>query len=540
MLSQEAASLLGAPEQYGGESHHYFSRLRQLAVRIGLAATMLIGSGVATTEMIVHSDPVAAAESGGYPDLDAVDCSNNYGIYSWCKNGSDISPRGYGYRNCTDWAAWKVEGLIGRKIQGLGNANTWDDRAPNMKFTVVHTNPEPGDVAVWNSGTYGHVAFVESVNKDGSVNISQYNKSGQGEYSTLPNQRADAYIDFNGIGKGLDNSTATSSPSEAKPFALKRGTGTEVFYRDTNDRLESAGFGSNGWTGPYPHSVGDMASNPVAVSRGTDSMDVFYRDYAGNVENIGWNAATGWSSPVPRVTDHSVSGDLGVISRSPDSMDVFYRNSSGNLVNIGWSALTGWHNAQTLVANGSVDGSPVAGRRGKNGMDVFYRDKNNNLEDIGWDASSGWGAPHIRAGNMKGNPAAIARTDGNVDVFFRDSHDGLDNAGWDVSSGWHNQILISGGVNSDPAALTRTGADMSIFYVDNGGKLKEESWSSTQGWQGSTERASGATGSPTAIARTDGNMDVFVRGNNGQLLNFWWDWQIGWSVGDPVKSGVRP
>ena len=43
---------------------------------------------------------------GDYPDADAVDCSRTFGRYSWCKNGTWLSPRRFGYRNCTDYAAW--------------------------------------------------------------------------------------------------------------------------------------------------------------------------------------------------------------------------------------------------------------------------------------------------------------------------------------------------------------------------------------------------------------------------------------------------
>ena len=48
----------------------------------------------------------------------------------------------------------------------------------------VDSNPQPGDVAISNSGFYGHAMYVESVNSNGTINISQYNAALDGRYST--------------------------------------------------------------------------------------------------------------------------------------------------------------------------------------------------------------------------------------------------------------------------------------------------------------------------------------------------------------------
>src|SRR5690349_18681087 len=54
--------------------------------------------------------PAPSAHAAGtygvddYPDKDAVAC----GYSDWCKNGSDMSSRGFVYRNCTDFAAWRL------------------------------------------------------------------------------------------------------------------------------------------------------------------------------------------------------------------------------------------------------------------------------------------------------------------------------------------------------------------------------------------------------------------------------------------------
>ncbi len=103
--------------------------------------------------------------------------------YDWGVNGNpwNWSTGGYGYRNCTDWVAYRVRVAGGYVPAGLGNAKLWDDRAPSYGYTVSST-PRVGAAAVSNNGYYGHVMYVEAVNGDGSIVVSDYNRAGTGKY----------------------------------------------------------------------------------------------------------------------------------------------------------------------------------------------------------------------------------------------------------------------------------------------------------------------------------------------------------------------
>lgn len=93
-------------------------------------------------------------------------------------------PWGMYQRQCVSYTAWKVS-ASGRHMPnwgGRGNANQWDDNA-RAAGMAVDGSPRVGDVAVRNAGTYGHVMYVEAVNSDGSINISQYNSNWDGRYS---------------------------------------------------------------------------------------------------------------------------------------------------------------------------------------------------------------------------------------------------------------------------------------------------------------------------------------------------------------------
>lgn len=91
-------------------------------------------------------------------------------------------------RECVSYTAWKVY-ESGRHMPywgGIGNANQWDDNARAANIPVDES-PRAGDVAIKNSLPYGHAMYVESVNSDGTINISQYNANLDGRFSRAYN-----------------------------------------------------------------------------------------------------------------------------------------------------------------------------------------------------------------------------------------------------------------------------------------------------------------------------------------------------------------
>lgn len=86
----------------------------------------------------------------------------------------------YDYGYCT----WYVKNRRGASIpNSLGNANTWYSRAAAAGMSVGSV-PKAGAVGTTTRGALGHVVYVESVNSDGSVNISEMNYQGWGVKSS--------------------------------------------------------------------------------------------------------------------------------------------------------------------------------------------------------------------------------------------------------------------------------------------------------------------------------------------------------------------
>lgn len=74
---------------------------------------------------------------------------------------------------CVSYAGWKAYEAYG-VILAWGNAYSWDDRAEAAGYVVDNT-PAAGTIGQLDGYPYGHVFWVESVNADGSINVTEYN-----------------------------------------------------------------------------------------------------------------------------------------------------------------------------------------------------------------------------------------------------------------------------------------------------------------------------------------------------------------------------
>lgn len=99
-------------------------------------------------------------------------CVDNDGPDKW----------GYCTRQCVSYAAWAVEASGRAAPYYYGNAKDWVWAAQRDGIYVT-TVPQPGDVAISTSGTWGHAMYVESVSGN-QIYVSQYNANLSGEYST--------------------------------------------------------------------------------------------------------------------------------------------------------------------------------------------------------------------------------------------------------------------------------------------------------------------------------------------------------------------
>lgn len=115
---------------------------------------------------------------GAYPYADA---GFSMSTAPGCNDNDGPDPWGYCTRQCVSYAAWAVKASGRSAPMFWGNAKNWDDRARAAGIPVYGT-PQPGDIAVSNKGTWGHVMYVEAVSGD-RIYVSQYNAQLDGRLS---------------------------------------------------------------------------------------------------------------------------------------------------------------------------------------------------------------------------------------------------------------------------------------------------------------------------------------------------------------------
>ena len=238
------------------------------------AMMAVAAAGLTLACMVMPSQP-ALADTGGYPDAgmpcelapyNTVGyCDTVSGPYDWgpVKNGSaasQLSPYGYGYRNCTDYVAWKIHQVFGIALpKTLGNAATWGSRLSAAGYTF-DSAPRVGDIAAWNTGDggFGHVAYVFAV-VNGIASLDEYNVAGTGQFTsnrTTASGSAGAPSEFVHIGNLPPISSATrnllsnaswgsGSFAPWKTIAVNGGTVNWAAYKNSSLAEQGAWYGAS-------------------------------------------------------------------------------------------------------------------------------------------------------------------------------------------------------------------------------------------------------------------------------------------------------
>ncbi len=214
VLAQKEAEQQNLIAQTNGQEQAYQSlsqaamlEKRQLEIEQQAALAALLGG-----YNVSPGDP----NKGGYPsEYDNVPYWGGPDANGWYWEVEVPDAWGMYARQCVSYVAWKVHqsylmGTSDRDMPywgGHGNANQWPDNAWADDIPVS-TSPSKNTVGVSMRGNWGHVVWVESVNSNGTINISQYNYcnsdcgnggTGRGLYSEMYNVSPDAfsyYIDF--------------------------------------------------------------------------------------------------------------------------------------------------------------------------------------------------------------------------------------------------------------------------------------------------------------------------------------------------------
>ncbi len=103
--------------------------------------------------------------------------------------GGGGGPNRFAFGECTYWANMRYHQLTGYWVPWSGNAYQWAYGARASGWVVSSTPKVPSIIVlqpgVQGAGWLGHVAIVESINKDGSVSTSNFNWYNGGGWDIL-------------------------------------------------------------------------------------------------------------------------------------------------------------------------------------------------------------------------------------------------------------------------------------------------------------------------------------------------------------------
>lgn len=451
--------------------HQAINQAKDLSSRAALAASLCLA--MAAVE-VVESEPAVA--NGGYPWAHAA--NHNPASYEWWidENGDNtkqlpdelMDPNKYYYKNCTSYVAWKIGQLTGKVPMGMGNGGQWDDTARTHGYTVDNT-PEPGDAAVWDymykDDPWGHVAFVESVNKDGTANISQWNIP-NGSYSTQNNVRAHHYVDFNGTGVGIDGAVGSESAAPVKydDFVIYRAqNGTGYWYVkngvNTGDTLIN-GARHGGWSQDVPLAVdvnGD-GYDDMGIYRVINGTGYWYVRNGVNSADIVVNGFRhgGWAQDKPFGGDFDGDGkdDFGIARLEGNTLRWYVKSSkTGNPTPI-WGAAHGSPGDIPVAADVNGDKIDDFGvYRVINGTGYWYfkSGANGQPTPIWGSVHGGWPGDKPVAGDMNGDKiddfGIVRFINGTAYWYFKSGSDGqpITSSAWGVAhGGWAGDVPMAG------------------------------------------------------------------------------------------------
>jgi surface antigen len=136
-----------------------FNRLRLAPddrLPVGVELVVPAGRGPALAPPVASSRPVAGFRGSGYSVL---------GVFP---NPPVVAGNRFAFGNCTYYVYNR------RPVPWQGDAWAWYGNAQAMGFATGRSPRAHSIMVTWESG-YGHVAYVESVNPDGSWVVSEMN-----------------------------------------------------------------------------------------------------------------------------------------------------------------------------------------------------------------------------------------------------------------------------------------------------------------------------------------------------------------------------
>lgn len=304
-------------------------------------------------------------------------------------------------------------------------------------------------------------------------------------------------------------------------------------------------------------------STVSAVSRASDSVNLFAIDKTGNVCHAWWSGARGWECIGNKYeilgTGLTPGAPLAAIARTSNHLDLFTTGKDGRVLTANWGGGKPWSSFATNkswrpISQAFSANTPVTVvSRSPQHLDLFLTGPDGRVYSSWWQEGRDWQTswPSLGGQFAPGTPiTAISRGIGSVDLFAVDKDGKIFTNQWTVSGDWYSiknggkwLEIGSGAVpGTKVAVVQRTPNHLDALVIDNTGCIRQTWWDPDPGWYSIT-RAGGAWNSiggslpPNATlgltSRNADKMDVFCPGKDGRLYTASWKPYVGWSSVNP-------
>jgi len=313
-----------------------------------------VASVVVAVVMVLGFVPAASADIVCSSD----ECDSN----AWKQARGELNEQSYwgmdAGHNCTNYVAWRLSTAgVERPFTNPGNAATWASRAAFDGY-LVDKVAAVGAVAQWDGGAAGnsvdgHVAYVEKVNGDGTILVSEDywhggSQTGPLTFRTLPATDVSNFIHYvdttDWLRQALSvsgvwaNQTTGLDPNPTVISAVAIGDDLKVYFAE-NGKLQVATQGEVAWeiadTGVA--TVGRLLN---AVNMGSDWPYLVSVEGEHLVMMV--QTDTGWQLMRTGVT---VTGEISAVNLG-GFFPTVYLSQDGALSEL-WYDASGWHQEST-------------------------------------------------------------------------------------------------------------------------------------------------------------------------------------------------
>ncbi|MFJ5234538.1 CHAP domain-containing protein [Kitasatospora sp. NPDC088391] len=471
---------------------------------------VLVGfTGVVTNAVVTATPASATTGTDDYPNT-----APKY--LATAAQDSVVDPWGFYNRECVSFVAWRLNNdngmaftnnMSANGVKGhFGVASEWKQNAINLfGDSAFSGTPAIGSVAWWDAnhgdaGSMGHVAYVDSVNANGSINIEQYNT-------------------YHNVGGYWAETIATTSKNWPSGFLhLKDGVATPppppgipTSATSSSDDSEYSGdFNGDGYSDIA--TLSQLADGGIGVHllHGGSGATMFStvvsaRSLYGSAPPPGQSGGFNWNQikVVAGRFNSDTYADLAILHQTADGgfhLYVLYGGPTGTEFTamsdpMSFPASDGWNWANAKVVSGDFKGNgfddiAIAEKRADGGADIHVLyggagtdmfSYNNALPVARSLPGPGWQWSHMKLAAGLFNADSFAdlvvfyqASDGGVNVHIlygandssafsieQDVRDLPGTAGWD----WTKMKLAAGLFNSDPYA------DLAILHQTSAGGI---------------------------------------------------------------------